>query len=64
MDRPMLIRKSELQPVLKKTERGGRKRARKYRQMSPVEEGMMMCVAWIWWCGIYLGGVRLSVGFV
>jgi hypothetical protein len=41
MDRPMLIRKSLLQPVLKKTARGGRNRARKYRHTSEVEDGMM-----------------------
>lgn len=55
MERPMLIRKSELQPVLKKTERGGRKRARKYRQMSEVEDGMMSVACWA-----FGGGVRLS----
>ena len=43
----MLMRKSELQPVLKNTERGGRKRAKKYRQISPVEDPLedMMSVA-------------------
>lgn len=62
----MLMRKSELQPVLKKTERGGyissqyrvfevlrrgrltRKSARKYRQMSEVEEGMVMMYVAVW----------------
>lgn len=41
MDRPMLIKKSLLQPVLKNTARGGRKSARKYRHTSEVEDGMM-----------------------
>jgi hypothetical protein len=30
----MLMRKSEPQPVLRKTDKGGRKRARKYRRTS------------------------------
>lgn len=34
-----LIQKSAAQPRFKKTETGGRKMARKYRQTSPVEDG-------------------------